>query len=177
MFEVFTTQTIKTKPTKKVVSFFIKVSYKLMVYGNFNISCLMYSAITSLMISEKSVSKAFSSCDVKVKRKYYELKELYSITNQSQKYRKQFEEHTQPKMPVIAFLLGDGVHLEEINNHIESSPKMLNTFKLEKVGVLVDSLYNAREIHYVFSVIQHVRCYLLSLIRCFVYFLVKMNFL
>ena len=112
--------------------------------------------------NDKKNKKLVNEIKSETRKKYNELEELYSIASQHLNYRKKYEEQPNPKIPVIAFLIGENIRIETMETFIENTEN-LNMYKIRKISKIVESLYNAKEISFVFPEIIQVKHYLESL--------------
>ncbi|GAB1220094.1 hypothetical protein ENUP19_0047G0153 [Entamoeba nuttalli] len=99
------------------------------------------------------------------KKKYRSLENVYSISMQHANYRNAYADHHDPKIPVLALLLGENIRSDMMETYIQSN--QLNVLKIRKVSDVVDMLYNAKEISFVFSEIPEVMQYFQNLIAFF----------
>ncbi|BFU21142.1 hypothetical protein EHI8A_155680 [Entamoeba histolytica HM-1:IMSS-B] len=162
--EKLTKASLEYDPSSKMLNFYIKVSYHCMILGDFNSSCLIYSVL-SIFCSDIRNKKIFNELKSETKKKYRSLENVYSISMQHANYRNAYADHHDPKIPVLALLLGENIRSDMMETYIQSN--QLNVLKIRKVSDVVDMLYNAKEISFVFSEIPEVMQYFQNLIAFF----------
>ncbi|ELP89753.1 hypothetical protein EIN_424350 [Entamoeba invadens IP1] len=140
VIERMTSNEISTNPSRKIFSFFIKVSYECVTLGDYNIAFFIYSSLIKYSMSKVG---GWSEIGRKTKGKWNDLKTLFSIARNSATYRKSFEEHVEPKIPIIALLMGDMVRLNDMDT-LNPDGK-LNMVKMSKFSNVLGTLLNARQ--------------------------------
>ena len=163
--EQWTKQSLAKYSSSKILSFFIKLSYHCKELGDFNVSCLIYTILSTYCCDIRN-KKVVNDIKSKSKKKFKELEELFSISMQHAKYKMEYTNHNEPKIPVVALLLGENIRSDTLETFSEENT--LNMLKIRKIAKVVDTLYNAKEISFVFREINEIQTYFEELVKFFV---------